>query len=177
MWRNSFTSIGTVILIVLLMVILMFFSNQRLQPIFVENEEETRLEFAATALPSGEDFSSYIGEPIVGINHCYIETNGFGMIAESAISVTNQELTVFVGINQEGYIAGVKIYGENFKNSILSDIIDEEYLAKYIGVNEINENSIENDVRFPAREEALELSESIYQTAKLALSQYGEIYE
>ncbi len=159
------------------MVVGIVFLNDKLQPIFIANESEEEINEVIKLLPEAEEFSPYTGEILPGISSCYIETTGLGMVTISTIEIDNIPLEIYIGINQDGYITGVEIEGDDFDTSALAGVISDEYLTTYIGIEELSENSVQDDGRFDAKPEALELSESVYGIAKLALEQYGEIYE
>ncbi len=177
MRKNSIISFIVVFVVGALMVVGIVFLNGKLQPIFVANEIEAEINSAIELLPEGEELSPYTGDMLIGINSCYIETTGLGMVTISSVNIDNNDYEILVGINQDGFITGVKIQGEEFEGSTLSDVITDEYLTSYIGIEELPESSIKDDGRFEDKLEAIEVSESIYGVAKQALVQYGEIYE
>ena len=177
MKKNKVLGIAIIILIMILMIVSIKFTDYKLQNVFLKNEAIARKNIAIETLPNAKELVSYSQELLIGVSNCYIETKGLGMVTETNVSAQNIKIDIFVGVNHKGYISGVIVTGDEFENTFVEDLIDDEYLSAYIGVNEITEESIKQDARFEYQKSTDEIAESIYQTVKLALRQYGEIYE
>ncbi len=177
MYKRTLLPVMVTVTIILIMIAAITYTNEQMKGVVLNNELLAKQEMISNVLPDGEEFSLYTQETVTGINDCYIETRGFGMVTESVVSAENIEFTILVGINQNGVVSGIDIIGDEFDGSFYKGIINDEYLLGYLGVQELTEESIEDDSRFEQKKDAMEISESIYQTVKVALKQYGEIYE
>ncbi len=180
---NNKKAINTIISVLILicltgsLVFATYSINESLKPKYTENEIALFSDIASELLPDSGNFVPYARESLVGINKCYISENGTGMVTLSNIISEGMEFEIYVGVNAEGMITGIEVQGNDFEKNNLSTVITDDYLKEYIGVIELNENNLEEYIDIEVKEEARVLSESIYQTAKLALKQYGEIYE
>ncbi|MGM9522332.1 MAG: FMN-binding protein [Oscillospiraceae bacterium] len=127
-----------VVLVVICLVVafLLAFTNSKTAPIIEENARIEAERIRSEVLPGASGF-----EPVecdtdaLGIDSAYRETNGLGYVITASYKGYGGDVTVTVGIDNDGYVVGMNANVSTETTGVGSKAGQSDYTDRFIGIS------------------------------------------